>query len=69
MLTFEYRDRDGHTHIRSWHHSTPLPEEVLSQRVLKITADGDELDLLLDAIRATIRPEPPTIEVEAEEAK
>ena len=62
MLVIEYRDREGRTHIRSWHYSEPLPDEVLRQRALKITADGDELGLLLDAIRATVPPAPVTID-------
>jgi len=56
MLRIEYTDANGNTHFRSWHYSEPLPEEYLSQRVLKITGDGDELDLLVAAIRATIKP-------------
>lgn len=56
MITFEYKGADGNTHIRSWHYSQSLPDDLLSARVLKITADGDELDLLLHAIRGTIKP-------------
>jgi len=55
MLRLEYTDGDG-THYKSWHYSEELPEGYLRARALKITADGDELDLLLAAIRATIKP-------------
>ena len=56
MLRLEYIDANGNTHSRSWHYSEPVPEEYFRARVLKITADGDELDLLSHAIRATIKP-------------
>jgi hypothetical protein len=55
MLVIEYKDERGGRHYASWHYSQPLPEGALRSRVLKITADGDELDLLLDAITKTIK--------------
>lgn len=53
MLRIEYTDGVGNTHSRRWHHGEPLPEEYQCARVLKLSADGDELNLLLDALRAT----------------
>jgi len=56
MLRLEYTDADGNKISRGWHYSEPLSEGYLRARVLSITADGDELDLLVAAIRATIKP-------------
>jgi hypothetical protein len=56
MLRIEYTDELGNTHSRRWYYSEPLPEEYQRARVLKLTADGDELDLILDALRATVKP-------------
>ena len=55
MLRLEYTDANG-THFKSWHYGESLSEGYLTARVLKVTADGDELDLLLATIRATIKP-------------
>jgi hypothetical protein len=55
-LRLEYKDDVGNTHSRQWHYSEPLPEEYKRARVLKITADGDELDLILHTLTATIKP-------------
>lgn len=56
MLRLEYKDGVGNTHSRCWHYGEPLPEEYQQARVLKLSADGDELELLLDSLRATIKP-------------
>lgn len=44
------RDR-GATECLPWHTSEPIPPIVLSQRVLTIQADGDELEQILDALK------------------
>jgi hypothetical protein len=49
VLYFKLKD-----HNISWHAFEPLPKEVLSQRVLTVQADGDELALLLDAMTSKI---------------
>jgi hypothetical protein len=54
-LIIEYTE-NGRKRRVFWHYSEPLPESVLRERVLNFFADGDELDLLLGAIRATIKP-------------
>jgi len=53
---------NGRTKRVSWHYSEPLPAELFRARIMKIVADGDELEILLDAIRKTIPPEPVTID-------
>jgi len=55
-LRLEYKDDVGNTHSRVWHYSQPLPEEYKRARVLKLTADGDELDLIVEALDKTIKP-------------
>lgn len=58
-LTFECEDprgMRGSKRMMDWHYGEPMPEWVLQARVVKFTADGDELDLLLGAISATIKP-------------
>ena len=55
-LRLEYKDDVGNTHSRQWHYSEPLPEDYKRARVLKITADGDELDLILHMLEKTIKP-------------
>jgi hypothetical protein len=62
-LRIEYKDDMGNTHSRSWHYSEPLPEEYKRARVLKLTADGDELDLIVDALTRTVPVPPVTIDV------
>ena len=64
-LRIEYKDDMGNTHSRSWHYSEPLPEEYKRARVLKLTADGDELDLIVDALTRTIKP---TVTIDVEPA-
>jgi len=54
---------NGRTKRVNWHYSEPLPAELFCARMMKIVADGDELQILLDAIRKTIPLEPVTLDV------
>jgi hypothetical protein len=54
-LYITYTNGAGSTLRREWHYGEPLPR--LECRVVSFQADGDELELIIDALRKT-RPVP-----------
>lgn len=62
-LLIEYTSSIGIPQRREWHYSEPLPR--MDCRVVSFIADGDELELIIDALRKT-RPVP-TIKAEVVE--
>lgn len=49
MLYIIGKDRDGNEDVRGWHVGMPLPD--IKARVMTFQADGDELDVIMHALR------------------
>lgn len=49
--------RTGWTRDIQWHVGEPLPQDVTKERIVKLQADGDELELLLLAITFNAKKE------------
>lgn len=64
-LFIQFTNSIGVSRGVQWHYGEPLPSDALRARVVVFQADGDELDLILHALKAT-RPVP-TIKAEVVE--
>lgn len=52
-LLIRYTNNIGVSRGAEWHYGEPLPSDALRARVVVFQADGDELDLILHALKAT----------------